>query len=95
MSVIVVLLSALFPASAQNYTTDAILKRTTGKIATLECSGIARTKKEAIEMAKKSVIYTYLYNGIDGLNDNKPLFGRGGPVCRTVARDDPLCQLHP
>ena len=35
MSVIVVLLSALFPASAQNYTTDAILKRTTGKIATL------------------------------------------------------------
>ena len=75
MSVIVVLLSALFPASAQNYTTDAILKRTTGKIATLECSGIARTKKEAIEMAKKSVIYTYLYNGIDGLNDNKPLLG--------------------
>ena len=75
MSVIVVLLSALFPASAQNYTTDAILKRTTGKIATLECSGIARTKKEASEMAKKSVIYTYLYNGIDGLNDNKPLLG--------------------
>ena len=75
LSVIVVLLSALFPASAQNYTTDAILKRTTGKIATLECSGIARTKKEAIEMAKKSVIYTYLYNGIDGLNDNKPLLG--------------------
>lgn len=37
--------------------------------------GIARTKKEAIEMAKKSVIYTYLYNGIDGLNDNKPLLG--------------------
>ena len=65
----------IFPASAQNYTTDAILKRTTGKIATLECSGIARTKKEAIEMAKKSVIYTYLYNGIDGLNDNKPLLG--------------------
>ena len=26
-------------------------------------------------MAKKSVIYTYLYNGIDGLNDNKPLLG--------------------
>ena len=74
MSVIVVL-CALIPAAAQNYTTDAILKNTTGKIATLECSGIARTKKEATEMAKKSVIYTYLYNGIDGLNDNKPLLG--------------------
>ena len=101
MSVIVVLLSALFPASAQNYTTDAILKRTTGKIATLECSGIARTKKEAIEMAKKSVIYTYLYNGIDGLNDNKPLLGsktlgRGGPRMSDSCSGRPrLCQLHP
>lgn len=58
------LLCALLPSAAQNYTTDAILKRTTGKIATLECSGIARTKKEATEMAKKSAIYTYLYNEI-------------------------------
>jgi len=72
---VIVVLCALIPAAAQNYTTDAILKNTTGKIATLECSGIARTKKEATEMAKKSVIYTYLYNGIDGLNDNKPLLG--------------------
>ena len=55
MSVIVVL-CALIPAAAQNYTTDAILKNTTGKIATLECSGIARTKKEATE----TVSYTHL-----------------------------------
>lgn len=66
---------ALMPLSAQNYTSDAILKSTTGKIATLECSGIAATKKEAIEMAKRSLIYTYLYNGIEGLNGNKPLLG--------------------
>ncbi|WP_307756561.1 DUF6175 family protein [uncultured Alistipes sp.] len=66
---------ALIPATAQNYSTDAILKNSTGKVATLEASGIARNKKEAIEMAKKSVIYTYLYNGIDGLNNGKPLLG--------------------
>ena len=38
LSVIVVLLSALFPASAQNYTTDAILKRTTGKLSLIHIS---------------------------------------------------------
>ena len=60
LSVIVVLLSALFPASAQNYTTDAILKRTTGKIATLECSGIARTKKDRPRILKNTTDYDKL-----------------------------------
>ncbi len=66
---------ALFCARGQSYTSDAILISTTGRIATLECSGVARSKKDAIEMAKKSAINTYLYSGIDGLNDGKPLLG--------------------
>ncbi len=64
-----------FSAVSQNYTSDAILKSATDKIATLEVSGIARAKKDAIEMAKKSAIYTYLFYGIDGLDGGKPLLG--------------------
>ena len=67
------LLGATAPCAAQNYSTDAALKRIEGNCAVVECSGIARTKKEAIEMAKKSAIYTYLFCGIDGLNDGRPL----------------------
>ena len=62
-----------FSATAQNYSTDALLKRVEGNYAVLECSGIAPNKKEAIEMAKKSAIYTYLHIGITGLNDGQPL----------------------
>lgn len=58
---------------AQNYTMDATLEQIVGNYAVLKCSGIAQSKKDAIEMAKKSAIYTYLYCGIDGLNDNRPL----------------------
>jgi len=71
----VLLLCIGAPCTAQNnYTTDASLKNIEGNCAVLECSGIARTKKEAIEMAKKSAVYTYLFIGIDGLNDGRPLF---------------------
>ena len=48
---------------AQNYTTDATLERIAGNYAILKCTGIASSKKDAIEMAKKSAIYTYLYCG--------------------------------
>lgn len=67
------LLGTILPGAAQNYSTDAALKRTESNYAVVECSGIARTKKEAIEMAKKSAIYTYLFHGIAGLNDGRPL----------------------
>ena len=62
-----------FSATAQNYSTDALLKRVEGNYAVLECSGIAHNKKEATEMAKKSAIYTYLHIGITGLNNDQPL----------------------
>ena len=58
---------------AQNYTMDATLERIEGNYAVLKCSGIAANKKEAIEMAKKSAVYTYLYSGIKGLNNDRPL----------------------
>ena len=58
---------------AQNYTTDATLERIAGNYAILKCTGIASSKKDAIEMAKKSAIYTYLYCGIKGLNNDRPL----------------------
>lgn len=73
--VLVTALCALTPCAAQDYSTDATLLRVDGNCAVLECSGIARNKKEAIEMAKKSAVYTYLFCGIDGLNDGRPLFG--------------------
>lgn len=68
-------LCALLPCTAQDYSTDATLLRMDGNCAVLECSGIARNKKEAVEMAKKSAVYTYLFCGIAGLNDGRPLFG--------------------
>jgi len=73
-TVFVAVCSLIF-ASAQNYSTDAALISDAGNVATVSCSGIGATKKEAIEMAKKSVLYTYLYNGIPGLNDDRPLLG--------------------
>ncbi len=60
---------------AQNYTMDAALDRIESNYAVLKCSGIAINKKEAIEMAKKSAIYTYMYSGIKGLNNDRPLIG--------------------
>lgn len=64
-------------SSAQQYSTDAMLIKNTGdKIATLKCSGVSDKKKTATEMAVKSAIYTYLYNGIDGINQGQPLLGR-------------------
>lgn len=69
-------------AFAQNYTMDASLERIVGNYAVLKCSGIAENKKDAIEMAKKSVIYTYLYSGIKGLNNDRPL------INGTPARED-------
>ncbi len=66
-------LAVILPASAQNYSTNASLKEVIGNYAVVESTGIAPSKKEAIEMAKKSVIYTYLFQGIDGLNDGDPV----------------------
>lgn len=71
MSVVVMCMA--MTASAQNYSMDALLKEIRGNYAVIECSGIAQSKKDAIEMAKKSAIYTLLYSGIDGLNNNRPL----------------------
>ena len=41
----------------------------------IQVSGISNNKKNAIEYAKKSAIYTYLFNGIAGLNNDQPLLG--------------------
>lgn len=63
-----------FSAFAQ-YSGDALLVSDSGNTAILHCSGIGKNKKEAIEMAKKSAISVYLYNGITGLNGDNPLLG--------------------
>lgn len=69
----VILTCVALAVTAQNYSTDAMLKQVVGNYAVIECSGIAPSKKEAIEMAKKSAIYTYLFCGIDGINNNQPV----------------------
>ena len=60
-------------ASAQQYSMDAELVRLDGNTAIIRCSGTASSKKDAIEMAKKSAIYTYIYSGIDGIDGGRPL----------------------
>lgn len=60
-------------ASAQQYSMDAELIRLKGNTAIIRCSGTASSKKDAIEMAKKSAIYTYIYSGIDGIDGGRPL----------------------
>lgn len=60
-------------ASAQQYSMDAELVRLEGNTAIIRCSGTASSKKDAIEMAKKSAIYTYIYSGIDGIDGGRPL----------------------
>jgi hypothetical protein len=62
-----------FTASAQQYSMDAELIRLEGNTAIIRCSGTASSKKDAIEMAKKSAIYTYIYSGIDGIDGGRPL----------------------
>lgn len=62
--------------NAQTYSSDAVLISKIGNTATIRCSGVDSKKKVAVEMAIKSAIYTYLYSGIEGLNDGKPLLGR-------------------
>lgn len=62
--------------SSQGYSNDAILlENQNDKIAVISCSGIDEKKKTAEAMAVKSVIYTYLYSGIGGLNRGLPLLG--------------------
>lgn len=62
--------------SAQGYSNDAMLvQNINDKIAVLNCSGLAEKRKDAEQMAVKSAIYTYLFNGIDGLNRGLPLLG--------------------
>ncbi|MBE6250501.1 MAG: hypothetical protein E7111_02480 [Bacteroidales bacterium] len=62
---------------AQQYCTDAVLVSDNGgKVAKIKSSGIGDKKKTATEMAVKSAIWTYLNNGISGLNGDAPLLGR-------------------
>lgn len=60
-------------ATAQQYSMDAFLVNIEGNCAIITCSGTASSKKEAIEMAKKSAIYTYFYSGIDGIDGGRAL----------------------
>ncbi len=65
------------PLYAQQYSTDALLVTDNGgKVAKITSSGIGQNKKIAAEMAVKSAIWTYLNNGITGLNGDVPLLGR-------------------
>ena len=65
------------PLYAQQYSTDAVLVSDNGgKVAKITSSGIGDNKKIAAEMAVKSAIWTYLHNGITGLNSDAPLLGR-------------------
>ncbi|MBS6460213.1 MAG: hypothetical protein KH375_08720 [Alistipes sp.] len=76
IAVVAILLYGNSEVSAQQYSTDAILvENINGKVAKIDCSGVGDKKKTAEEMAVKSAIYTYLYNGIAGLNNDMPLLG--------------------
>lgn len=58
------------------YSSDAMLiEKFNDNVALIQVSGISNNKKNAIEYAKKSAIYTYLFNGIAGLNNDQPLLG--------------------
>lgn len=61
---------------AQNYSSDAILVSRTENTAIVQSSGTNPKKKTAVEAAVKSALYTYLFTGIEGLNNGKPLLGR-------------------
>lgn len=76
LTLFLLMLGLSLPGFTQNYSADAVLKRIEENYAVLESSGIARNKKEATEMAKKSTVYTYLFLGIDGLNNGEPLLGK-------------------
>lgn len=72
----VLFLQILFVSSVfGQYTGDALLVSESGNMAVIRSSGLGKNKKEAIEMAKKTAIYVYLYNGITGLNGDNPLLG--------------------
>ena len=75
-TIVAILFLSLFVSSAfAQYTGDALLVSESGNMAIVRSSGIGKNKKDAIEMAKKTAIYVYLYNGITGLNGDNPLLG--------------------
>ena len=57
------------------YAADALLVKGSDNMAVISCSAVGKNKKEAIEEAKKAAIYTYLFNGITGLNNDQPMLG--------------------
>ena len=70
-------LGGWFPMQAQSdsrFTNDATLVADQGQTAILRSSGIHEKKKEAMVAAVLSAFDTYFYAGIQGLNEDRPLF---------------------
>lgn len=70
-------LGGWFPMQAQSdsrFTNDATLVADQGQTAILRSSGIHEKKKEAMIAAVLSAFDTYFYAGIQGLNEDRPLF---------------------
>ena len=57
----------------QEYSNDASLVQAKKTSIIVKSSGINQKKKEASMMAAKSALHTLLQDGIEGVNDNKPL----------------------
>lgn len=55
------------------YMSDATLISSGNNMIKLRSSGQSDKKKTAVEMAVKSALYTLLYNGVEGVNNGKPL----------------------
>lgn len=78
----VLLIATLFvivsASQAQNsdYSSDAVLIKKDGNTVIIESSGINEKRKDAIAHSVKSVIYTLLTTGIDGVFDGSPLIPR-------------------
>lgn len=70
---IILVLGGSFMLTAQEYTNDASLLQTKKTSIVLKASGIDAKKKEANQMAIKSALHTLMEDGIEGVNDNRPL----------------------
>lgn len=70
------ILLAIRVSAQESYSNDVTCLRADSKIAVITASGQTEKKKEAYDMALKSIFNALFINGIEGVRDGKPLLSK-------------------
>ncbi len=75
-----ILCASAISANAQKYLQVVTYEGSFGSNGTFISSGMGKNKKEAQTNAIESLFYTLFYQGVDGVNDGKPLVVKDNPM---------------